>query len=152
MVIVPPYPFTLQDPSDVPIAECWYARPQLFFTCNVRPKDGRPPSRANYTHGPDDIRLELVFFSTFESLDLPKDGPMEQAGVQKLYEPSPTPILFVAPCQHVLGRVPLFPLFLDGNATSTIPTSTVSTNGPNFHMEAQIRPTQQPGGGAMCTR
>ena len=38
-----------------------------------------------------------------------------------LYEPSPTPILFVARCQHVLGRVPLFPLFLDGNATPTIP-------------------------------
>ena len=38
-----------------------------------------------------------------------------------LYEQSPTPILFVAPCQHVLGRVPLFPLFLDGNATPTIP-------------------------------
>ena len=87
----------------------------------MRPTDGRPPSRANYTHSPNDIRLELVFFSTFESLDLPKDGPMEQAGVQKLYEPSPTPIHFVAPCQHVLGRVPLFPLFLDGKATPTIP-------------------------------
>ena len=39
----------------------------------------------------------------------------------KLYEPSPTPILFVAPYNNVLGRVPLFPLFLDGNATATIP-------------------------------
>ncbi len=38
----------------------------------------------------------------------------------KLYEPSPTPILFVA-ASYVLGRVPLFPLFLDGNATPTIP-------------------------------
>ena len=120
MVIVPQYPFTLQDPSDVPIAEYWYASPQLFFTCNVLPKDSRPPSRANYTHSPDDIRLE-VFFSAFESMDLPKDCPMERAGVQKLYEPYPTPILFVAPCQHVLGQVQLFPLFLDGNATPTIP-------------------------------
>ena len=39
----------------------------------------------------------------------------------KLYELSPTPILFVAPYNNVLGRVPLFPLFLDGNATPTIP-------------------------------
>ena len=35
--------------------------------------------------------------------------------------PTPIPSSFVAPCQHVLGRVQLFPLFLDGNATSTIP-------------------------------
>ena len=27
VVILPPCPFTLQDPSDIPIAECWYARP-----------------------------------------------------------------------------------------------------------------------------
>ena len=52
-----------------------------------------------------------------------------------LYEPSPTHILFVAPCQHVLWRVPLFPLFQDGNATSTIP---YKCRQPNFHMEAQI--------------
>ena len=39
----------------------------------------------------------------------------------KLYEPSPTPILFVATYNNVLGRVPLFPLFLDGNPLPTIP-------------------------------
>ena len=39
----------------------------------------------------------------------------------KLYEPSPTPILYVGPCDLMLGRVPLFPLFLKGNATPTIP-------------------------------
>ena len=121
MVIVPPYPFTLQDPLDVPIGDCWYARPQLFFTCHVRPKHGRQPTRTNYIHCPDDILLELLFFSTFESLDLHMDCPMERAGVQKLYEPTPTPILFVAPCQNVRGRVPLFPLFLNGNVTPTIP-------------------------------
>ena len=32
------------------------------------------------------------------------------------------------------------------------PTNTVSSNGPNFHMAAQIQPTQQAGRGAMCTR
>ena len=37
-----------------------------------------------------------------------------------LNELSPTPILFVAPCQHALGRVQLFQLFLDRSATSTI--------------------------------
>ena len=82
MVIVPHYPFTLQNTLDVPMAECWYAHPQLFFTCNVRPKDCRPPTRANYTHGLDDIRLELMFFSTFESLDLPKDCPYSKGCMQ----------------------------------------------------------------------
>ena len=39
----------------------------------------------------------------------------------KLYEPSPTPVLYVAPCELMLSRVPLFPCFLQGNATPTIP-------------------------------
>ena len=39
----------------------------------------------------------------------------------KLYELSPTPILYVAPFELMLGRVPLFPYFLQGNATPTIP-------------------------------
>ena len=39
----------------------------------------------------------------------------------KLYEQSPTPVLYVAPCELMLSRVPLFPCFLQGNATPTIP-------------------------------
>ncbi len=39
----------------------------------------------------------------------------------KLYEPSPTPCLYVAPAENMVGRVPLMPLFLAGNATPTIP-------------------------------
>ena len=46
---------------------------------------------------------------------------MEAMGVQKLYEPSPTPILYVGLAAVVLGRVPLMPLFLLGNSTPTIP-------------------------------
>ena len=47
---------------------------------------------------------------------------MEAMGVQKLYEPSPTPILYasVGLAAVVLGRVPLMPLFLLGNYTLTI--------------------------------
>ena len=47
-------------------------------------------------------------------------GSMHRA-TTKLYEPSPTPILYVGPCENMLGRVPLFPCFLQGNATPTIP-------------------------------
>jgi hypothetical protein len=69
--------------------------------------------------GPDDLRYNLVFFSTFEELTLPIVGPMGHAGVIKL--PSPTQCLFVAPARNMVGRIPLMPCFLDGNATQTIP-------------------------------
>ena len=51
----------------------------------------------------------------------PGEGPMEAMGMQKLYEPSPTPILYVGLAADVLGRVPLMPLFLLDNNTPTIP-------------------------------
>ena len=70
---------------------------------------------------PDDLLRELVFFSTFEELNLPIKGPMEDSGVIKLYAPSPTPCLYVAPAENMVGRVPLMPLFLAGNSTPTIP-------------------------------
>ena len=73
-----------------------------------------------WTRGPDDIEACLAFFSTFEELKLPTTGPMDHA-TSKLYEQSPTPILYVAPCENMLGRVPLFPCFLQDNATPTIP-------------------------------
>ena len=56
-----------------------------------------------------------------EELKLPISGPMERAGVIKLYEPLPTPCLYVAPAANMIGRVPLIPLFLAGNSTPTIP-------------------------------
>ncbi len=62
----------------------------------------------------------IHFFSTFEELQLPIHGPMEDAGVVKLYEQSPTPYLYVAPPENMVGRIPLIPCFLDGNTTPTI--------------------------------
>ena len=64
-------------------------------------------------HGPDDIQVQLVFYSTFEPMVLPAGGSMEAMGVQKMYEPSPMPILYVGlagVAADVLGRVPLMPL------------------------------------------
>ncbi len=46
---------------------------------------------------------------------------MEDTGVIKLYEPSPTPSLNVADVQNMVGRVPLIPFFLAGISTPTIP-------------------------------
>ncbi len=70
---------------------------------------------------PDDLLCELLFFNTFEELKLLIKGPMEDAEVIKLYKPSPTPCLYVAPAENMVGRVPLMPLFLAGNTTPTIP-------------------------------
>ena len=36
VLTVPPYPFVLEDPSDVPLKKSWFARPQLYFTCHLR--------------------------------------------------------------------------------------------------------------------
>ena len=52
---------------------------------------------------------------------MPIKGPMEDSGVIKLYEPSPTLCLYVAPAENMVSRVPLMPLFLAGNSTPTIP-------------------------------
>jgi hypothetical protein len=72
------------------------------------------------TYGPNYIRVDLVLFSMFEDLDL-GSGLMEARGIQKCYDPSLTPILYVGPISNGLGRVPLMPLFLHGNSTPTIP-------------------------------
>ena len=32
-----PYPFVLDDPADVPLEECWFALPKLYFTRHLRP-------------------------------------------------------------------------------------------------------------------
>ena len=79
------------------------------------------PKTGCHKTGPDDLRYDLVFFSTFEELKLPFDRLMEDAGVVKLYEPSPTQCLYVDPAENMVGRIPLIPCFLDGNATPTIP-------------------------------
>ena len=122
ILVIPPYPYCIEEvPQDAPLDDCWYARPQLFFTCILRPKNGRVPKNPTYRTGPDDVFHHLVFFSTFEELKLPISGPMERAGVTKLYEPSPTPCLYVAPAANMVGRIPLMPLFLAGNSTPTIP-------------------------------
>ncbi len=76
---------------------------------------GETPKYASYRCCPDDLCHHLVFFSTIEELKLPISWPMERAGVTKLYEPLPTPCLYVAPAAIMVGRVPLIPLFLAGN-------------------------------------
>ena len=84
--------------------------------------------------GPYDIETHLVFFRTFGELKLLATGPIDHA-TSKLFEQSPTPILYVGPCDLMLGRVPLFPLFLKGNAAPTIHTSCNTSRAARSSLE-----------------
>ncbi len=59
---------------------------------------------------------------------------MEDAGVLKLYEPSQTPCLHVAPVANMVGRVPILPLYLANNSTPTIPQQFSKRKGSGFPM------------------
>ncbi len=111
----------MEDHHDVPLVDCWYAQPQLFFTCHLHPISGRLPKNGLFKICPDDQLYHLVFFNTFEELKLPMKGPMEEAGVINLYE---CPLLHVSmwlQSRTLLAEPPLFPLFLAGNSTLTVP-------------------------------
>jgi hypothetical protein len=79
-----------------------------------------PPhaTRGSHHRYTEEIALNMVFFSAFEDLRLRINGTTESNGIGKLYEPSPVPTLCWV--EDLLGWVPLFPCFLDGNTTSTI--------------------------------
>ena len=96
----------------------WVVRPQLFFHCTLRSIGARV---GGHNSCDEDIPLDLVFFSPFEELRLRTAGIMESRGIHRVYKPSPVPTLYVGRVEDLLGRVPLVPCFLDGNATSTIP-------------------------------
>ena len=95
-----------------------------------------------YNNSSEDIHLDLLFFSAFEDLLLRITGTMERHGVRKLYEPSPVPTLYVGKVEDILGRVPLFPCFLDGNITSTIPCKYAARQSRDFAFGCADGPLQ----------
>ncbi len=109
-------------------------RPQLFFKLTLRPINA---TKGRYNRYSEDIDVDLVFFSAFEDLLLHTSGTMETNGIRKLYEPSPIPTLtlYVGKTEDLLGRVPLFPCFLNGNATSTIPNKYAPRQKQAFEFE-----------------
>jgi hypothetical protein len=68
----------------------------------------------------------LVYFSTFEPIDLTIDSIMQRAGVLLLYDWASDPrlpCLYICPVANlnVLGRIPLIQCFIGGNSHPTIP-------------------------------
>ena len=83
-----------------------------------------------------------MFFSAFEDLRLRCTGTTESNGIRKLYEPSPVPTLYVGKVEDILGQVPLFPCFLDGSTTSTIPNKYAVRQSRDFEFGCADGPGQ----------
>ena len=99
-LILPPYPFSLEDPSAMSLEDEWNVRPHCSSSAFCALATEGPPKMPPGRVAPMTWKPILCFFSTFEELKLPAtgrlSGPMDHA-ITKLYEPSPTPILYVAP-------------------------------------------------------
>ena len=94
----------------------WYARPQLFFHCTVAPT-GRLRDTGRHR------QLALVFFSTFEPINLPIDSVMKREGVPMFYDSASStnlPSLYLCRAENVLGRVPMMQCFVAGYSTPTL--------------------------------
>jgi hypothetical protein len=59
----------------------WYARPQLFFKCTLCPTGLKATM-----HSGSHKEASLVYFSTFEPIDLTPGSIMQRAGVPMLYD------------------------------------------------------------------
>ena len=97
----------------------WYARPQLFFNCTLCTCSCQGPEySANHKE------VSLVYFTTFEPINLTPNSIMQQAGVPMLYDTASNPrlpCLYICPVANVLMRAPLTPCFIDCNTHPTIP-------------------------------
>jgi hypothetical protein len=90
VVLVAPYP---NNPKPVELfnvttdfelqGDClvWYACPHLFFNFTLCPTGAKGPG-FSASHK----EVSLVYFSTFEPIDLTSDSIMQQAGVPMLYD------------------------------------------------------------------
>ncbi len=82
----------------------WYARPKLFFNCTLCPTG---PKMFSDSHK----EVSLVYFSTFEPVELTPDSIVQQAGVPMLYDSASNPrlpCLYICPVANVVGRSPSF--------------------------------------------
>jgi hypothetical protein len=92
-----------------------YARPQLFFNCTLCPT-GAKGDRGSHKE------VSLVYFSTFESINLTPESVMQRTGVSMRYDFASNPLLpclYICPVTNFLGRAPLIPCFIGGNSHHT---------------------------------
>jgi hypothetical protein len=121
MLVIPPFPYHTSPDSFDPKKEwedAWFACPELFFKCTVRPIGGSDT-------GSEDIDLELMFYRQFPKFSRPltPGHPLQRAGMEMVYDAFPVPLLYVDYIDRALCRAPLMPVFIGGNETPTIPQS-----------------------------
>ena len=80
------------------------------------------------------MELSLVYFSTFEPINITPDSIMQRNGVPMMYDTASSsnlPSLYICPVSNVLGRVPLILCsgFVAGNKHPTLPHSIGSRQG-----------------------
>ena len=112
----------------------WYARPQLFFNCTLCPTGAK-----SLMYSDSHKEVSLVYFSTFEPIELTPDSIMQQAGVPMLYDSASNPrlpCLYICPVANVLGRAPSFRA--SSAATVTLQFHTASGTIRALEMPLQI--------------
>jgi hypothetical protein len=111
----------------------WYARHQLFFNCTLFPTGAKGLSDCeshckhecmSYSDSPK--KVSLVYFSTFEPIELTPDSIMQQAGVPMLYDSASNPHL---PCLY--------------NESTSAPWPTYLGAPPSFHASSAATVTRQ---------
>ncbi len=96
----------------------WYVRPQPFFNCPLCPTGAK-----GTMYSASLKEVSLVYFSTFEPIDLTPDSIMQQAVVPMLYDSASNPCLpclYICPVANVQRRTPLIPCFIGGKSHPTI--------------------------------
>ncbi len=89
---------------------------QLFFNCTVT----LCPTGAKGTlYSASHQEVSLMYFGTFEPIDLTLDSIMQRAGVLMLYDSASNqhlPCLYICPVENLLGCSPLIPCFISCNS------------------------------------
>jgi hypothetical protein len=62
-----------------------YARPQLFFNCTLCPTGTKGPG-FSASHKEVSVDRTVVYYNTFEPINLTLDSIMQRAGVPMLYD------------------------------------------------------------------
>ena len=86
----------------------------------------KPPivcSRGHKENVTSHRKLSLVFFNTFDPIQLSPESVMHEKEVPMLCEDAPgqIPTMYSCPLINVLGRMPLIPCYMDGQKHQNIP-------------------------------
>ena len=159
VLTVPPYPYALGEPSGVLLDECCVVRHQLFFSRHLLPIGGRAKKGQLdvwWGRHPSSTRV-LQRLRARGSAQRRPYGSCGREQLLKLYKPSPTPILHVAPAANVLGRTlsrscPWCPCFSAETLLWPSHISSVSIGAAHSHMCWQMQRTRRARREAASTR